>query len=61
MNLLFDSYLIDHKSATKFIVTKEYEQLKEQTNKSNTQIYFELSEKHRISENTVYKWVTNYF
>ena len=61
VDIFFDNFLIDPKSAKRFLVTKEYELLRSTTDKSNSQIYFELSEKHEICENTVYKWVTNYF
>lgn len=57
---LFDNHLISPDSAIRFIVKQEYYKIRESSNESNSQIYFNLSEKYRISESTVYKWITNY-
>ena len=58
---LFNEFLIDGQAASRYIVRNEFKEIKKaQPKRSNADIYFELSEKHRVSESTVYKWVTNY-
>lgn len=61
VNLFFDSYLIDFRSMSRFIIINEYKEIKKANpNRSNTDIYLELSVKHRVSESAVYKWVKAY-
>lgn len=59
---LFKKGLIDPRSAAKFLLVEEYKTIKALNPElSNSMIYFDLSEKHKVSESTVYKWVNSYF
>jgi hypothetical protein len=60
INLLFDNYLIDPKSVTRFLIMKEYEEIKKKQPSSNTDIYLELADKHRVCESSIYKWIKLY-
>lgn len=61
VNVFFDNYLIDFRSMSRLIIVHEYKELKKANpNRSNTDIYLELSIKHRVSESAVYKWVKAY-
>ena len=61
INLLFDNYLIDPKSVTRFLIMKEYEEIKKkQPSRSNTDIYLESADKHRVCESSIYKWIKLY-
>jgi hypothetical protein len=61
INLLFDNYLIDPKSVTRFLIMKEYEEIKsKEPSRSNTDIYLELADKYRVCESSIYKWIKLY-
>jgi len=53
--------LITPTAQHRFLACKDYEAIKAKNPKrSNSDIYFELSESYNVSESTIYKWVTNY-
>ena len=61
INLLFDNYLIDPKSVTRFLIMKEYEEIKsKEPSRSNTDIYLELADKYRVCESSIYIWIKLY-
>lgn len=61
VNVFFENYLIDFRSMSRLIIVHEYKELKEANpDRSNTDIYLELSIKHKVSESAVYKWVKAY-
>ena len=62
INKLNENYLIDPRALSRFIIVEEYKDIKKTNpNRSNTDIYIELSIKHKVSESAIYKWVKSYF
>ena len=58
---LFNCGLIDPRSGARFLLVNDYKQMrKDNPEMTNGDIYFELSEKHNVSESTAYKWVNDY-
>jgi hypothetical protein len=61
INKLNENYLIDPRALSRFIIVEEYKEIKKTNpNRSNTDIYIELSIKHKVSESAIYKWVKSY-
>jgi hypothetical protein len=61
INKLNENYLIDPRALSRFIIVEEYKGIKKTNpNRSNTDIYIELSIKHKVSESAIYKWVKSY-
>jgi hypothetical protein len=61
INKLNENYLIDPRALSRFIIVEEYKDIKKTNpNRSNTDIYIELSIKHKVSESAIYKWVKSY-
>lgn len=53
--------LIEPRNVTRFLACEEFKEKKRKNpDVSNTEIYFQISENHNVSESTVYKWVNNY-
>lgn len=61
VNKFFDNYLVDPRNVTRYFIMKEFKQIKSKNpDRSNNDIYLELSEKHNVCESSVYKWVRQY-
>ena len=61
VNMLLEEGLIEPRNAVRFCLCADFKELKAKNpNIPNSDIYFDLAERHRVSESTVYKWVNNY-
>jgi transposase len=61
IDLLCKHHLIDSRSCLKLLLKNDFKEMKvDSPQMTNADIYFELSEKHKVSESTVYKWVNDY-
>ena len=61
VKMLLDEGLIEPRNAVRFCLCADFKEFKAKNpNTPNSDIYFELAEKHRVSESTSYKWVNNY-